>query len=98
MGQFVFWSIFGLAINGLALLRGIALIADMSLFHSSLGVATAAISAVGIYASALIIKKDIEGFNLARRQVWAVAIAESVSIFVADSAPSSFRGGDCQER
>jgi hypothetical protein len=89
MNKFIFWSLFGLAINMLALLRGIALISDLSPISSSLGIATAVISLIGLYASFLIVRKNATGIDLAKKQVWGIAIAESLTFITTGDATSS---------
>lgn len=89
MNKFIFWSLFGLAINMLALLRGIALISDLSPITSSLGITTAVISLIGLYASFHIIRKNATGLILAKKQVWGLAAAESLSLITTGDATSS---------
>ena len=91
MNRFSFWALFGIAINVLALLRGIALIADLSPIPSTLGVVTAVISLIGIYASFLIKRKNAIGLKLAKRQVWGVAVLEGLSLITYGNSDSNFR-------
>jgi len=92
MNKIIFWSLFGLAINMLALLRGIALISEISPIPSSLGITTAVISLIGLYASFLIIRKNATGLDLAKKQVWGFASVESLSLITTGDATSSTRG------
>ena len=91
MNKFLFWALIGIAVNAMAMLRGIALITYLSPIPSTLGVATAVISLIGIYASFLIIRKNAIGLKLAKRQVWGVAVLESLNLITSGNPDSNFR-------
>ena len=91
MNQFRFWAIFGLAVNGIALIRGIGYAFESKPHFTTLSVGTALCSAIGLYGSALILKRCPKGFRLAKRQVWFVAAHEALAMHLSHNATPSLR-------
>jgi hypothetical protein len=84
MAKFRFWAVFGIVVNGINLLRGLASpFVDASgwelLAWIALGLFFIAVAAPGIVGSAWILQRKRAGFAIARRQVWFLALTEALS-------------------
>ena len=86
MKKFKYWGYFGILINGLATLRGLGYILELSAAGALIGAITIAISLTGLYASFLITRKKLKGLELGRKQVWAAALSESSFILTGASS------------
>jgi hypothetical protein len=82
--KFRFWAIFGIVINAICLLRGIAspfIDADGWELWAwiGLGLVQIAVGSLGIFASVWILQRKAVGFSIAHRQVWLFALVEVLS-------------------
>ncbi len=91
MNKFRFWAIFGLVVNGIALIRGIGYALVNTPHFTTLSIGTLLCSAVGIYCSALILNRNPKGFRIAMRQVWFVAAHEAVAMALSHNTDTSLR-------
>lgn len=92
MNKFVFWALFGLVLNTIALIRGAAQIIEFSIVPIVIGAATLATAFAGLYASFLILRRNAKGFDVAKVQVWFFAAVECAALFLGDV--SSFGKSD----
>ena len=91
MKKFRLWAIFGLIVNSFALLGGIGYGFARTPHFTALSLETIICSAIGIYCSVLILKRNSMGFSLARRQVWFVAAHEAVALLYIHKTEISLR-------
>ena len=91
MNPFRFWAIFGFVVNGIALIRGIGYAFESKPHFTAMGVGTALCSAIGLYCSALILKRCAKGFRLAKRQVWFAAAHEALAMHLSHNDNASLK-------
>ena len=91
MNKFRFWAIFGIVFNSVALITGIAYALPLRPHLTALSIGTSLCSVIGLYSSALILKRNARGFKLAMRQVWFVAAHEAAAMFFNTNSGISLR-------